>query len=197
MLTDTSASDFTRHSLAAASGRWSVDAARSRVTFTVRHMLVANVRGRFTEFGGALEFAADGTVTARGTVEAASIDTGEPVRDERLRHAAEFFDVERFTEISYVSRQITFADQRIVIVGELTLRGVTRELELGGEVSGPVRDGAGTTRITLCLQGVLERSQFGITWNETVDRGGVLLADRVKVRLDISATSSDQGGRSG
>src|SRR5208283_5518124 len=100
--------------------------------FTVRHMLVASLQGRFTEFGGTLEIAPDGGATVHGSVNAASIDTNESVRDERLRRSTEFFDVERFPEISYASRHIMHGDDRIVIVGELTLRGITRELKLSG-----------------------------------------------------------------
>jgi polyisoprenoid-binding protein YceI len=188
MLTETNASDSTRNRHAAPAGRWSVDAARSHVTFTVRHMLVASVQGRFTEFGGTLEVTPDGAATARGTVNAGSIDTDEPVRDERMRRSAEFFDVERFPEISYASRHVTLSDNRIVILGDLTLRGITRELELRGQASDPFRDANGKARITLGLRGELDRSRFGITWNETIDKGGVLLGDKVKFKLDISAT---------
>ncbi len=188
MLTETEVNDSTRSRRAAPPGIWSVDPARSNVTFTVKHMLVASVQGRFTEFGGALEITPDGAATAHGTVNAASIDTNEPVRDERIRRSEEFFDVERFPEISYASRHITHADNHIVIVGDLTIRGVTRELELRGQTSDPFRDACGKARITLGLDGEFARSQFGITWNETMDKGGVLLADKVKLKLDISAT---------
>lgn len=174
----------------ALAGRWSVDTERSRVAFAVRHMLVASVQGHFTQFAGTLDVMADGSATAHGTVNVASIDTNEPVRDERIRRSAEFFDVERFPEIGYASRQITLDAGRVVIVGDLTMRGVTSELQLSGEVGAPVRDASGAPRITLVMRGELDRSRFGITWNETLDKGGVLVADRVKVRLDISATNT-------
>ena len=166
---------------------WSVDPARSSVEFAVRHMLVASLRGRFTDFEGMLEVTPDGTLTAHGTVNAASIDTNEPVRDERLRRSAEFFDVERFPQISYSSRDIARDDDNIAIAGDLTIRGFTRELQLQGRTHGPVPDATGSQRLALRLHGELDRSQFGITWNEALEKGGVLLADKVRINLAISA----------
>ena len=181
------APDSTRHSRVAPPGIWSVDAASSSVAFAVRHMLVASLQGRFTEFEGTLEVTPDGTATAHGTINAASIDTNEPVRDDRLRCSAEFFDVERFPQISYSSRDIERDDESITIAGDLTIRGITHELRLQGQTRGPVPDATGNPRIALLLRGELDRSQFGMTWNEALDKGGVLLADKVRINLDISA----------
>lgn len=150
-------------------------------------MLVASLQGRFTEFEGTLDVTPDGTATAHGTINAASIDTNEPVRDDRLRCSAEFFDVERFPQISYSSRDIKRDDDSITIAGDLTIRGITHGLQLQGQTRGPVPDATGHPRIALLLRGELDRSQFGITWNEALDKGGVLLADKVRINLDISA----------
>ena len=150
-------------------------------------MVAASFRGRFTDFEGTLEVTADGTATACGTVNAASIDTNEPVRDDRLRRSAEFFDVERFPQISYASRDIERDDHSITIAGDLTIRDITNELRLRCQTRGPVPDATGNLTIVLLLSGELDRNKFGITWNETLDKGGFLLADKVRISLDISA----------
>jgi len=192
----TPASDTALHARVAPTGRWSVDATNSSVEFLVKHMLVASFKGRFTEFEGTLEVMPDGVATAFGKVSAASIDTNESVRDERLRRSAEFFDVERYPEISYSSRRIEPLDSSFRIAGELTMRGITHELDLGGQARGPEREASGKLRIAISLRGELSRSQFGITWNEVLDKGGVLVADKVRISLHISAvqqTGSDHG----
>src|SRR5271157_4387213 len=113
-------------------GKWSVDAARSSVTFAVKHMMLATVKGRFREFDGILE-TGSGALRATGVVEAASIDTKERVRDEHLRSSPDFFDVERYPQISFNSTQIDYLDgERLRILGELSMRGVTVAIELNG-----------------------------------------------------------------
>src|ERR1019366_9990189 len=106
---------------------WSVDATRSSVAFALKHMMVATVKGRFHEFDGMLEIGA-GAARATGVVKAASIDTKDPVRDEHLRSSPDFFDVERYPEISFNSNRIEYLDGgRLHILGDLTMRGVTRK----------------------------------------------------------------------
>ena len=150
-------------------------------------MLVASLRGRFTKFEGTIEVTPDGRATACGAVDAASIDTNEPVRDDRLRRSEEFFDVERFPQIRYTSREIARDRDSITIVGDLTIRDITHELQLHGQTRDPVHDATGSPTIALLLRGEMDRNHFGITWNETLDKGGVVLADRVRVSLDILA----------
>jgi polyisoprenoid-binding protein YceI len=171
-------------------GKWSVDAARSSVAFAVKHMMFATVNGRFREFEGILELGADAP-RASGVVQAATIDTGEPVRDEHVRDSPDFFDVERYPEITFTSTRIDYLDRgRLRIAGELTMRGVTREMNLDGQINGTGPEGTGNGRIELTLRGELNRRDWGLIWNQAVETGGALLGNKVKVALEISAVNT-------
>jgi polyisoprenoid-binding protein YceI len=168
-------------------GTWSVDASRSSVAFTVKHMMLTTLRGRFREFDGTLEIGTD-TARAAGAIEAASIDTEEPVRDEHLRSSPDFFDVERHPRISFASTRIEpLGGRRLRIVGDLRMRGVTREIQLDGQLGAAGCEADGGERIELELQGRLNRKDFGLSWNQTLDTGGALLGEKVKIVLAISA----------
>ncbi len=173
------------------SGTWSVDATRSHVAFTMKHMMLATVTGRFREFDGVLE-TGPGAPRATGVVNAASIDTNETVRDEHLRSSPDFFDVERYPEIRFDSTQIDYLDGgRLQLVGDLTMRGVTREIALDAQLGGTTRETSGDERIELQLRGELNRRDFGLSWNQALEAGGALLGNKVKIALDISAVKSD------
>ncbi len=173
------------------SGEWSVDTARSSVSFTLKHMVLATLNGRFREFGGTLD-TGSGAQRAAGVVKAASVDTNEPVRDEHLRNSPDFFDVERFPEIGFNSTRIDSPDGgRLRIVGELTMRGVTREIELDALLGDTTREAGGVERMQLELRGELNRRDFGLTWNQALEAGGALLGNKVKIALEISAVKSD------
>jgi polyisoprenoid-binding protein YceI len=172
-------------------GKWSVDAPRSSVAFAVKHMMVATVNGRFREFDGMLEIGS-GAPRATGVVKAASIDTNEPVRDEHLRDSPDFFAVERYPEISFNSTRIDYLDGgRLRILGDLTMRGVTREIKLDAQLGGTRREAGGDERIQLELRGELNRRDFGLIWNQALETGGALLGNKVKIALDISAMRSE------
>jgi len=169
------------------SGKWSVDAARSSVTFALKHMMLATVKGRFREFDGMLEVGS-GAPWATGVVKAASIDTNEAVRDEHLRHSPDFFDVARYPEMSFNSTRIDYLDGGwLRILGDLTMRGVTVEIELDGTR----REAGDDERIELELRGVLNRRDFGLTWNQALETGGALLGNKVKIALEISAVRNE------
>lgn len=156
--------------------------------------MVTTLKGRFREFEGMLEVPPSGVAEGFGTVNAASIDTSEPVRDEHLRQSADFFDVEHYPEISFASRRINRLDEnRFCIVGDLTMRGVTREIELDAQHRAATRDASGERRIALALHGELNRRQFGLTWNQALEAGGMLVADKVKITCEISAVQIDAG----
>jgi polyisoprenoid-binding protein YceI len=172
-------------------GEWSVDAAHSSVAFAVRHMLVATVRGRFQEFAGTLTVE-PGAISATGAVDAASIDTNDAVRDEHLRHSPDFFDVDRYPEIGFSSKRIEqLGARRLQIVGELTICGVSRELELDAQINDARRDRDGE-RIELVLRGELDRRDFGLVWNQAAETGGALLGNTVKLTIEISAVKGDR-----
>ena len=169
-------------------GRWSVDPSHSSVEFQVKHLGIANVRGHFAKFGGTLEIGDDlASAKAYGVVEAASVDTNDEARDAHLR-SPDFFDVDQHRDITFESRSITpTGDDSFEITGDLTMRGVTRELTLRAEITGTEQDPYGNERVGLEVTGELDRGDYGITFNQALGSGNVLVSDRVKLHLDISA----------
>jgi polyisoprenoid-binding protein YceI len=167
-------------------GTWAVDPAHSKVGFAVKHMGIATVRGEFTEFEGSLEIS-DAGVTARGTVKAESVDTNEPQRDAHLR-SPDFFDAETYPELAFESTRIEPVDEDTYrIVGDLTLHGVTNELVLTAEVNGVDVDPYGNEKVGLEITGQLSRGDYGMKFNQALGSGNMLVADKVKLTLDISA----------
>ncbi len=168
-------------------GTWRVDPSHSAVEFQVKHMMIATVKGRFTAFDGTLEADEDGALEARGTVQVASLDTREPKRDEHLC-ASDFFDASRHPEITFVSTDITRLNAGgLVVTGQLTIKGATRSVVLTGTVQDVGRDTWGDERVGLELGGVLDRRDFGLTWNRALETGGAVVANEVRIEVDISA----------
>ena len=171
---------------------WTVDVAHTTVEFRVRHAGVAKVRGVFREFGGALVVDDAGVAHARGSVDVASIDTRIGARDDHLR-SPDFFDAETHPELTFESTAIAVEDGELRVAGEITIRGVTRPIELRGELVGTGYDGDGNERMGLELDGRLDRRDFGLTWNAAIDGGGVLVGNRVDLHLDVSAVRVESG----
>jgi polyisoprenoid-binding protein YceI len=169
-------------------GTWSVDATHSNVAFAVKHMGIANVRGKFTEFDGTIEVGEDlASSNARGKVKVASITTDEEQRDEHLR-SADFFNVEEYPELTFRSTLIeAIDDESSHVVGELTMHGVTNEIKLKAVVQGVDVDPSGNERVGLEVIGVLKRSDFDMKFNQALGSGNMLVGDKVNMSLDISA----------
>jgi len=168
-------------------GTWTVDPAHSNVDFSVKHLGIATVRGAFNEFEGTFEVGEDGSAKARGTVQTASIDTNEDKRDDHLR-SEDFFHAELHPELSFESTEIRpLGDDSFLIHGELTMRGVTRPIALEAEVQGTEIDPWGNERVALDVRGQLNRGEWGLTWNQVLGSGNMLVSDKVKLSLDISA----------
>jgi polyisoprenoid-binding protein YceI len=169
-------------------GTWTVDPAHSQVGFAVKHMGIANVRGEFTEFEGTLEIADDlSSAKAYGTVNARSVDTNEPQRDDHLR-SPDFFDVAEFPELRFESTSIeALDDEEFRITGKLTIHGVTNEIVLHADLQGTDIDPWGNERVGLEVTGQLSRGDYGMKFNQALGSGNMLVADKVKLALDISA----------
>ena len=175
---------------ALAQGTWNVDPSHSSVEFQVKHMGIATVKGFFSDFEGSLEVGEDGTINARGSIKAASINTRAAQRDEHLR-SPDFFDVENHPELRFESKSVEQLDEESYrIVGDLTVRGVTREVELHAVMQGVEQDPWGNTRVGLEVAGELDREQLGLTWNQALESGGVLVGKKVKILLDLSAVKA-------
>jgi polyisoprenoid-binding protein YceI len=169
-------------------GTWTIDPAHSKVGFAVKHMGIATVRGEFKEFEGTLEIAGDlSSANAYGTVSAGSVDTNEPQRDAHLR-SPDFFDADTHEKLAFQSTRIEAIDEDTYrIVGNLTLHGVTNELVLTAEVNGVDVDPYGNEKVGLEITGQLSRGDYGMKFNQALGSGNMLVADKVKLTLDISA----------
>ena len=162
-------------------GMWDVDRARSTAGFTVRHLKVARVRGRFREITGVIRCDREGVTSMDGEVEVASIDTGDRRRDARLR-AEDFFDAEQHPTIAFKARAAASADAQVVR-GTMTVRGVSQPLELQLEAPASPVDGNGDLRIR--ANGVVSRRAFGLEWDSAFAAGGLVIDDRVGLQLDV------------
>ncbi|HYP47239.1 MAG TPA: YceI family protein [Thermoleophilaceae bacterium] len=173
-------------------GNWVVDASHSQFGFSVKHMGIANVRGEFKEFEGQLEVPGDGLAGATlvGKVAVASVYTAEDKRDEHLR-TSDFFAADEFPEMSFRSTQIeVLDDQSFRVTGELTLREVTNEIVFHADVQGTDLDPWGKERVGVEITGLLSRSDYGMTFNQALGSGNMLVGDKVKLAIDISAVKA-------
>ena len=172
----------------ARTGTYAVDPAHSRVEFAVKHLGIATVKGTFDAFEGTLELGDDlATARAFGTVEAASIDTKEAARDEHLR-SADFFDAAQFPKLTFASTAVRPLDEdTFEITGDLTMHGITRPITLKAEIQGTETDPWGNERVALEVTGSLSRGEYGMTFNQALGSGNVLVSDKVRITLDLSA----------
>lgn len=175
--------------------RWNIDPAHSGAQFTVRHMVISKVRGTFERWHGAIDYDPEKPEASKVSVriEAASIDTHEPNRDQHLR-SAEFFDVEKYPAITFESTKIERRGKdRYRVLGDLTMRGVTRPVELDAEYFGTGKDPWGNERIGFFAKATLNRKEFGLNWNQLLEGGGVLVGDQVEISLDVQAIGEKAG----
>jgi polyisoprenoid-binding protein YceI len=167
---------------------WTIDSAHSSAQFSVRHMMVSNVRGEFTSTKGTVRW--DGrdlsTAVVEATIDAASIDTREPKRDAHLR-SADFFDVEKFPTLTFKSTKVEPAGAgKLRMAGSLTMHGVTRQVVF--DLDGPtpaIKDNRGNQRAGASATATISRKDFGLVWNSTLETGGVVVGDEVKITLDV------------
>jgi len=169
-------------------GSWSVDHAHSTVGFSVKHLGIATVRGRFEEFEGTLEIGEDlSTARAYGTAQVNSINTDEAARDEHLR-STDFFGAEANPELRFESTSVRPLDEdTFEIEGDLTMNGVTRTVTLTAVVEGTETDPWGNDRVGLEVTGQLNRRDWNMTFNQALGSGNLLVGEKVTLSLDISA----------
>ena len=169
-------------------GTWNIDPAHSKVGFAVKHMGIATVRGEFREFEGTITVGDDlSTAQAGGTIKVASVDTNEPQRDEHLR-SPDFFDAATYPELTYEATGFeALDDEAFRITGNLTIHGVTNEVVLHGDVQGTDVDPWGNDRVALEVTGQISRGDYDMKFNQALGSGNMLVADKVKLILDISA----------
>jgi polyisoprenoid-binding protein YceI len=172
----------------ATSSTWKIDPAHSAAEFKVRHMMISNVKGKFSGLSGSLNL--DETDYTHSTVDvsipAASVSTVDDKLDAHLK-AADFFDVEKFRTLTFKSTSIrSTGDRDYEVTGDLTIRGVTKSITLSvNDVSAPSKDPWGNQRIGLSATGKVDRRDFGLVWNSPLEFGGMLVGDEVTITLDV------------
>lgn len=166
---------------------WNIDPIHSMAEFKVKHMMIANVKGQFPKVSGTLLLDESDLANSHveAAIEAASIHTRDDQRDAHLR-SADFFDVEKFPTLTFKSKGISIVrDGELSVQGDLTIRGVTRNVRFMVEgPTPPARDPWGNTRIAISASTKINRKDFGLTWNATLETGGILVGDEVTISLD-------------
>lgn len=166
---------------------WEIDAAHSEVNFSVRHMMISNVRGQFQTFSGTIDF--DETNPANTTVavqiDVASLSTGDEKRDTHLK-SADFFDAEHYPHLTFHSTRVAVKDQtHAVLYGDLTIRDSAHEIALDVEFNGLAKSPWGTTNAGFSAKAQLKRKQWGLNWNVALETGGWLVGDDININIDL------------
>jgi polyisoprenoid-binding protein YceI len=163
---------------------WNVDKVHSTVGFAVKHMIVSTFRGRFEDYDATLVALQDGTLRLEGRVGAGSI----AVKDENLAAhltAPDFFDTEQYPDITFASTLVRLDGGELVVDGELTIKGHTHPIEARGTITEPVEVLGGHVRVGLALEAIVDRTEYGLTWNAPLPKGGFALANEVKLTVDL------------
>ncbi len=168
-------------------GTWKLDPAHTYIGFTVKHMMVARVRGRFKEFEGTIVTADDPLAsTATVTIQAGSIDTNQEFRDNHIR-SGDFFDAANHPTITFALKGLRPGTDGLVVDGELTMRGVTKPITLSAELPTIGPDGKGGTKAGFSMSGEVDRYEWGVNYNGPVPGGGSVISDKVQLVLDVEA----------
>jgi polyisoprenoid-binding protein YceI len=166
---------------------WKIDPAHTEAAFAVKHLMISTARGRFGLVDGTVEFDPSDFAGASAdiTIDASSIDTREAQRDTHLR-SADFFDVENYPSLTFKSRRVDqIQGTKFKLVGDLTIKGVTREVVLDVESHGSSKDPWGTEHAGFSAHTAISRKEFGLLWNAVLETGGLAVGDDVKINLDV------------
>jgi polyisoprenoid-binding protein YceI len=167
------------------SGTWSIDPSWSSLEFEVRKLGLVTIKGRVPRFSGTAVGGNDASID--GTVDATTFTTFDADRDAHIQ-SPEFFDTQRYPEIRFVSTSIQYDGAELVVMGDLTIRGIAKPVELRGVLSGPANDPWGNERIGLELSGTVDRTDWGLEWNAPIHGGGFLLPNEVQLKAYFAAT---------
>ncbi len=169
---------------------WNIDASHTNVDFAVKHMAISTVRGSFNVFSATGETDEKGLPTKLSMeIDATSVSTNNEQRDGHLK-SPDFFDVANHPKLTFVATKISGTPAELTIVGDLTIRGVTKSVTLTGELTGAMKDPWGLQRCSLEVSGKIKRSEFGLTWNQALEMGGVLVSDEVKLTVSAQAVAA-------
>jgi polyisoprenoid-binding protein YceI len=169
--------------------RWEIDSSHSSVHFSVRHLVIAKVRGTFVRWSGTVQVP-DGdfsNATVAVTIDASSINTGVDDRDAHLK-SPDFLDVAQYPDLRFVGKRVQpRSGSEIDVVGDLTIKGITREVVLNVEPYGQAKDPWGNVRVAFTAKTSIDRKDFGLTWNQALETGGVMVGERVEIEAEIEA----------
>lgn len=171
---------------------WNIDTSHSGAHFTVRHMVVSKVRGAFSRWQGTLAFDEQNPEASKVSVqiEAASIDTREGKRDAHLR-SADFFDVAQYPTLSFESTKVEKVEGNTYrVTGDLTIHGITKQVVLDADYLGAGKDPWGNDRVGFEASTSINRKDFGLSWNQALEAGGVLVGDKIEISLDVEAVKA-------
>ena len=174
---------------------WKIDPAHSNAQFSVRHLMISNVKGEFTRVSGQvlLDPSKPESLSAEATIDVSTINTREPDRDTHLK-SPDFFDVAKYPTLTFKSKGAVAGPDGLKITGDLTIHGTTREVTL--EVDGPtppLKDPWGNTRIGASASTKINRKDFGLVWNQALETGGVLVGDEIRINLDVELVAESVG----
>ena len=170
---------------------WTIDTTHASVGFSVRHMMLAKVRGHFTKWEGKIELddANPAASSVEASIDVASIDTREAQRDGHLR-SADFFDAEKYPKISFRSTKIEPKGDGYQLTGDLSMHGVTKPVRLEVENLGGGKDPWGKQRVAFAAKGQIDRREFGLVWNQALETGGVLVGEKIDVEIEVQAVKA-------
>jgi len=168
------------------SDMWSIDIAHSSIGFVVKHMVIAKVRGQFKDYEGAIHFNENNLTagSAEFTVQMGSIDTENEKRNNHLM-SADFFDVEKYPTMTFKSKSVSGSTENFQIVGDLTIKDITKEVTFNCEYYGTITDPWGNLKSAFSAQATINRQDFNITWNKVIEAGGVVVSDEVKIEIEL------------
>jgi len=171
-------------------GIWNIDPSHTAVTFVARHLVITKVRGKFGEVTGALTIAEDKlSSTVEASIGMASVTTGDDGRDEHLK-SADFFDVETYPTMTFVSTGIRGDGAEYVLTGDLSIKGVSKSVELDLEFEGVSPDPWGGTRVGFSATGEINRRDFGLNFDVKLDTGGALVSEKIKIEIEAQAVKA-------
>lgn len=164
---------------------WNLDKAHSEVGFSVKHMMISTVRGKFGSFDAQIELDPESLSSAKvsATIDAGSIDTNEAKRDGHLR-SADFFDAEKYPKLTFTSTKVSGSGDDVEVTGNLKIKDQEHPITLKGELTAPAKDPWGNVRVGFSLSGEIERERWGLGWNQALEAGGVLVGKKVKISIE-------------
>jgi polyisoprenoid-binding protein YceI len=168
---------------------WKIDPSHTTVEFSAKHMMITTVRGRIADVEGTIytDEKNPSNSSVEAVLKAASLDTRTEQRDQHLK-SADFLDVEKFPDITFRSKRIEGPRERFKLIGDLTIHGVTKEITLDVTFEGEGKDPWGGERAGFTATGKIDRRDFGLTWNQALEAGGVLVSNEIKISVEVQAT---------